>query len=70
MDRSKGLVYIDGGDDEGFMSGAMVCFIFYDRDDGFPARGTRLFGLNPARSIDFEVWAVRVTLFVHFLTKP
>ncbi|HUV78185.1 MAG TPA: hypothetical protein VMW06_09000 [Desulfobacterales bacterium] len=27
MNKSKGLVYIDGGEDEGFILGATVCFI-------------------------------------------
>jgi len=44
-------------------------FIFYDRDEEFPACATLLFDLTATQLIDFEVLAVLVTLFVQSLTK-
>lgn len=41
--------------------------IFYDRDEEFPARATLLFDRNATLFLEFEFFAVAVTLFIHAL---
>lgn len=47
----------------------LLQLIFYDQDDEFPARATLLFDRNATQFMDFEVFAVLVTLFVQALTR-